>query len=147
MLFSVPAFHEFWLFAVAAATPGGFSFAPSTLWGGDPFILRGGFSYSLSSHLRGAGKPCWRGQWGFLGTFSCNFWRFMRGCANGEGDGLRAICNAAFPARPRGWPRPSPVLRMGGGGGLDILLRYRKEELGHSISPCRGDSTSPGPNR
>ena len=32
---------------------GGFSFAPSTLWGGDPFILRGGFSYSLSSHCGG----------------------------------------------------------------------------------------------
>ena len=93
--------------------------------GGDPFILRGGVLIR-SLHLAGGPESLSGAVFGdFCGTLSCNF------CDSCEGVQIeKRIGCVQFvmppPARPRGWPRPSPVLRMGGGGGLYGLATLSK---------------------
>ena len=61
---------------------------------------------------------------------------------------LRATFHLSRLVSPFWFPIRSGRSRVGEGDvGMEILLRYRKGEYSHSISPSRDDSTSPGRNR
>ena len=123
--------------------------APSNARGDDPFL--GGFFFIFF-------RPPRRGRSRNLAShrLSQAFW-FLRGPAFLLCGNLLSLDRENDCARPfifPGWSlhsgsrsdRAGPGIGEGDVG-MEILLRYRKGEYSHSISPSRDDSTSPGPNR
>ena len=123
--------------------------APSNARGVDPFL--GGFLFGFFIPARRGRSPQAAPGLGFSLVLSGGKPTFLF-CGNllsldRENDCARSF---VFP----GWcvPSGSRSDRAGPGIGegvlgMEILLRYRKGEYSHSISPSRDDSTSPGRNR
>ena len=131
-------------------------------WGAGGFLVKprqtpggmihfwGDFCLTFSAHHGGAvSESCAR-----TGFFAC----FIRRKAHffilrelAEFGYMKRFCtsvHSSWLVSPSWFPIRSGRSWVGVGDvGMEILLRYRKGEYSHSISPSRDDSTSPGRNR
>ena len=123
--------------------------APSNARGDDPFL--GGFFFIFFHPPRRGRSPQAAPGLGFSLDFSGGKPTFLL-CGNllsldrGNGFAQAFIFPVWFHKSGSRSDRAGPGIGEGDVG-MEILLRYRKGEYSHSISPSRDDSTSPGRNR